>query len=133
MAASYNLTRGLPLDRARELLGDAAVEPYTEYIPDADALHSDEHILAVLAREGEAMGVSWLAAELVARYAQDPVRISSQGDSFDLSNLLKQWEKLAAPALARATAAATLAAAGSTPARVATIGRLTTGLLNPLR
>lgn len=105
MPATYDPTRGTDIDRARELLGDTAITAGTTTIPDADALHSDPHIASVLEREGWAMGVSWLAAELYARFAQEPSRISANGKSVDLSNLLVVWADLSRPARERVTAA----------------------------
>lgn len=110
MAATYDETLPTAKDRARALLGDTAVTPGTTTIPDDDALLSDGHIAAVLAllTTFEA-AVAWLADELVARFAQDPVRVSLTGLSVDYSARIPAWQALAAQM--RATAAAAAAAA----------------------
>lgn len=70
MAATYNELLPTDKDRARALLGDTEVDPAE------DALLTDEHILAVLEQEATfALGVAWLADELAASLAQEPVRV----------------------------------------------------------
>jgi hypothetical protein len=109
MSASYDEEQPTDLDRARGLLGDTTVEPETS------ALHSDEHIEAVLTREGYALGVAFLADELVTRIGQQPVRIADDGSSIDFSARIPAWQSLATRMRAVA-AAATAAAAAPTSA-----------------
>jgi hypothetical protein len=125
-AYTYSASRGGDLDRARELLGDTPLEDADGDTLDEElALRSDEQIVAILAREGFTRGVAWLAAALYAENAQQPVRITSAGDSFDLSNLLKAWDALAAPLRAELATLGEVAAA--TPVRLARIGPITAG------
>lgn len=93
---SYSAERGSDLDRARELLGGTKVADATDDDP-GEALRSDEDIQAVLNREGFARGVAWMAAGLLAEWAQQPVRITVSGKTIDYSNLLKAWETLSEP------------------------------------
>lgn len=86
MTATYDETLPTDKDKARSLLGDTDVEP------DANALHSDEHITAVLALEGSLnAAVVYLAKELIAKYAQEPIKITEQGRTIDLSERLRAW------------------------------------------
>lgn len=105
MSATYNPLLPTDLDKARALLGDTVVEPA------ADALLSDEHILAVLAMEGSfALGLAWLADELVAQFAQEPVKVSISGVSVDYSARITAWQTLATRMRTKAAEAATAAA-----------------------
>lgn len=134
MPSSYSPTRGNPVDKAREQLGDTAVQPSTTLILDEDALHSDAHIAAVQGRYGEALGLSYLAHELWARFAQDPQRIGSQGDTIDLSSQLVVWSKLAQPWLDHQNKeAADAATATSRSGRGTRIGQITAGTDHQLR
>ena len=111
MSASYNEEQPSNLDKARGLLGDTTVEPETR------ALHSDEHIEAILVRDGFDLGVAFLADELVTRIGREPVRIADDGSSVDFSARIPAWEKLATrmrAAAAAASSAATAGAAGTT-------------------
>ena len=95
---TYDAARGSDRDKARELLGDAPVDAPGSTTLDADlALRSDEDMDAILAREGFARGVAWLAAGLYAEFAQQPSRISASGKTIDYADRLKAWEALAAP------------------------------------
>lgn len=108
MSASYNEEQPTALDKARGLLGDTTVEPETQ------ALHSDEHIEAILARDGFDLGVAFLADELVTRIGREPVRISDDGSSLDFSARIPAWSALATRMRA-AAAQATAASAASAP------------------
>lgn len=105
MSASYDEEQPSDLDRARGLLGDTAVEPETS------ALHSDEHIEAVLTREGYALGVAFLADELVTRFGREPIKIADDGSSLDFSGRIPAWTALATRMRALAAAATAAAAA----------------------
>lgn len=90
MSASYDDQLTTDLDKARSALGDTLTE---------DALHSDEHIEAVLTWKGSlAAAIVYLADELVARFARDPVRVSSNGKSIDYSGRLDAWRAIAGTA-----------------------------------
>ncbi|HEU5097903.1 MAG TPA: hypothetical protein VFU22_02590 [Roseiflexaceae bacterium] len=109
MSATYNELLLTDLDRARSLLGDTIVSPASK------ALHSDEHMAAVLEAEGSlAAGVAYLADELVTRFAQQPVRIADDGSSIDFSARIPVWQALATRM--RALALATAQSGASTPA-----------------
>lgn len=87
MAATYDDTLPTDKDRARSLVGDTDVE---------NALHSDEHIDAVLAMQGSvAAASSYLAQELVARFASNPIRKSASGVSVDYTENLRLWRQIA--------------------------------------
>lgn len=103
MSASYDEEQPSDLDRARGLLGDTTVEPETS------ALHTDEHIEAILARDDFYLGVAFLADELVARIGREPVRIAADGSSLDFSARIPAWEKLAGRMRAAAAAASSSA------------------------
>jgi hypothetical protein len=120
MSASYDPTHPEARDRVRANLGDTEVEPAE------DAHHSNEHMDALLAELGEALGQAALAHELWARYAQDPQRVALTGLSIDLSAQLDVWSALAGPWLAhlqqQATQAAAAARAPANPVRPAAFG-----------
>lgn len=106
MSATYNELLLTDVDRARSLLGDTTVEPAE------DALHSDEHIVAVLDQEGSLAGaVAYLADELVTRFAQEPVKITKDGRSLDYSARIPAWQALATR-MRTAVAAAAASAVG---------------------
>lgn len=108
MSATYDELLPTDLDRARSMTGDTTVEP------EEDALHSDEHIEAVLTAEGSlAAAVAYLADELVARFAQEPVRMSDDGSTIDFSARIPVWQALATRM--RATVAAASEAAATMP------------------
>lgn len=88
MTATYDDTLPTDKDRARAILGDTNT---------ASALLSDEHITAVLALEGSvSAGAAALADELIARFARDPVRITTGGDTVDFSGRLTAWQRIVA-------------------------------------
>ena len=91
MAATYDPTHPVARDRVRANLGDTDVEP------DANALHTDEHMDAVIEEHGEYLGQAALAHELWARFAQDPASIGLTGLSVSFANLLDVWAELAKP------------------------------------
>lgn len=102
----YDDTLQTDRDRARSILGDT---------DDDHPLHSDDHIEAVLTAQGSlALGVSYLAHELVVRYEQDPVKFENAGGSYDFKERLTSWRLLATPY--RAALAATMTAATGTTA-----------------
>src|SRR4051812_35754580 len=105
MSASYDEEQPTNLDKARGLLGDTTVEP------ESRALHSDEHIEAILTRDGFLLGMAFLADELVARIGQQPVRIADDGSSLDFSARIPAWTALATRMRALAASASAAAAA----------------------
>lgn len=107
MSASYDEAQPTDLDKARGLLGDTTVDPETS------ALHSDEHIDAILTRDGFLLGVAFLADELVTRIGREPVKIASDGSSLDFSARIPAWQTLAGRM--RAEAAASSATAQAAP------------------
>lgn len=114
MSASYDEEQPTDLDKARGLLGDTTVEP------EERALHSDEHITAILARDGFLRGVAFLADELVTRIGQQPVRIADDGSSIDFSARIPAWSALASRMRAEATLVdAEASAAARTPVSAA--------------
>lgn len=107
MSATYDETLPTEKDEARSLLGDTVV------VPAEDALRSDEHYLAVIAKKGLEAGVAFIADSLVAQFSQDPVKITLSGLAVDFSARIPTWEKLATrmrAAAATASGAATLSA-----------------------
>lgn len=74
------------LDRIRDVIGDTNA---------ADALRTDERINAAIAQYGEDGAIAWLANSLVAEFAQQPVRVTSDGQSIDYSERVKAWQQLA--------------------------------------
>jgi hypothetical protein len=109
VSASYNELLETDLDRARSMLGDTVVEPASK------ALHSDEHITAVLTAEGSlTAAVAYLADELVTRFGQEPVRITDDGSTIDFSERIKAWRDLATR-MRTAVAAVEAASAANTP------------------
>lgn len=92
MTATYDETLPTDKDRARAMLGDTNL---------IKALHSDEHITAVIAAEGSLMaGVAFLANELYVRFAREPVKWEADGTKMDYSGRLEAWRSLAASAQA---------------------------------
>lgn len=88
MPATYDEQLSSDRDRVRAMLGDTDT---------TNALLSNEHIAAVLAAEGGVHGaVAFLANELVATYARTPVRWTADGATFDLTERLLTWRRLAA-------------------------------------
>jgi hypothetical protein len=107
MSASYDEEQPTDLDKARGLLGDTTVDPETS------ALHSDEHIEAILDRDGFLLGVAFLADELVTRIGREPVKIASDGSSLDFSARIPAWQSLGGRMRAQATAALTTTASSA--------------------
>lgn len=84
---TYNDTLPTDRDAIRAMLGDT----------DVDALLlSDAHITAVLASEGSATAAAaFLAEELAARFAHEPVRTTGEGVTIDYSGRIDAWYRLA--------------------------------------
>ncbi len=102
MSATYDPEERTPLNKARELLGDTAVDP------EANALHSDEHIELVLVEAGSfEAGVQYLANELITRFAQEPdsVRLPS-GMTVSFKERINAWKNLVQTLQAKIDAAA---------------------------
>lgn len=127
MSATYDQTHPTARDRVRANLGD------TEVSPAENALHTNEHMDALLAAYGEALGQSALAHELWARFAQDPSSIGLTGLSLSFSNVLDVWAELAKPWLAYQKRIADEATATLAPGRTAKIGQITAGTVQTLR
>lgn len=84
---AYDDTLPTDKDRVRAILGDTDT---------SDELLTDAHIEAVLTAEGSvSAAVAWLADALVARFAQDPVRITADGVTLDYSRRIPVWQSLA--------------------------------------
>lgn len=98
MSATYDETLSTDTDKARSRIGDTDV---------TDALMSDEHIDAVLAWRGSVdAAVVYLAQELVARFARNPIRMSDNGTSIDMSENMKVWRQIAGDAQSSAAGGA---------------------------
>lgn len=91
MTATYDPTLPTSKDRARSLLGDIDVSD-----GGANALRTDEAIVAVIAANGEQLGTAVLAEGLAAEYAQLPDSLSTGGTSFSWRERVKYWRDLAA-------------------------------------
>jgi hypothetical protein len=103
---SYDDTLATDLDRARSLIGDTT-DP---------ELHSDEHIDAVLTAQGSlGLAVSYLAWELVMRFANDPIKFTDVGGSYDYSHRIALWQVLAAPYQASLVTDATPSSVSASP------------------
>lgn len=86
MSGTYNDNVAEPKDKIRAILGDTTT---TEW------LHTDSHIVAVLTWQGSIdAAVAFLARELIARYAPQPVLVSADGMSQDYSDRLKSWQAI---------------------------------------
>lgn len=95
MSGTYQDSLPSDRDRARATLGDTSA---------SDWLHTDDHINAVLTWKGSLdAAVAFLAGELIARFAQEPVRKTAQGESLDYSDRLKSWQAIVAKAEAAAS------------------------------
>jgi hypothetical protein len=127
VSATYNPAHPTARDRVRANLGD------TDVVPAENALHTDEHMDAVLTAYGEALGQSALAHELWARFAQDPSSVGLTGLSVSFANLLEVWAELAKPWLAYQQRLAGDTTATLTPARKVQIGVITAGTVHKLR
>ena len=76
MSANYNELLLTDRDRARSLLGDTEIDPVE------DALHSDEHIAAVLEQQDSfAAAVAWLAWSLIRQVGTRGRKPASAGRS----------------------------------------------------
>lgn len=94
MSATYDDTLPTDLDRVRAQLGDTDTDA---------ALHSDAHIRAVLSLQSSvAASVAFLARELVARYASQPIRKTADGLTVDYTGRVALWQALAGDAAASA-------------------------------
>ncbi len=94
MSATYDETLPTDKDVIRSMLGD---------IDTANALHSDEHIAAVLVLQGSVnAGIVYLANELIARYAQEPVKVTIDDAGgqivVDYTERLKIWRAIVSTA-----------------------------------
>lgn len=116
MAATYDQLLPTTKDRIRALLGDTAVTPGTTVIPDGDELVTDEHITVVLAEEGSVeAALAFLADELVARFSQEPVKVTLSGLAVDYSARIPAWKDLASRMRAKLAAAEEAAASAAQP------------------
>jgi hypothetical protein len=91
VAATYqdNLTRDIDKVRA-ELGGNVTI------LPASDPLLTDEHITGVLSWMGSHdAAVSFLAHELVARFAGKPTRLTVGDLTLDYQERIPQWQALA--------------------------------------
>src|SRR5688572_29195622 len=94
MSATYDETLATDKDKIRSLLGDTNVSPAS------NALFTDEHIAAVLTIQGTIKAaVAYLADELIAQSAQEPVKIivtdGGVSISVDYSKRIPLWQELA--------------------------------------
>ncbi|HBY59060.1 MAG TPA: hypothetical protein DEH78_04520 [Solibacterales bacterium] len=133
MSATYDQTHPAARDRVRANLGDTAVAAGTTTIPEGSYLHSNEHMDAMLAAYGEALGQAALAHELHALAVQDPQRLTLPGLGLDLSAATDVWAELAKPWLAYQQRLAGNATASLTPGRTAQIGQIAAGATHTLR
>lgn len=90
MSATYDETLPTQKDQARVLLGD------TDVTPEDHAFMSDEHINAVISKEGTLeKAVAFLAQELIIRFSQEPIKISAQdGSTIDLTARIPELKRL---------------------------------------
>lgn len=83
---SYIDTLPTDKDRVRAILGDTS---------DPELL-TDGHINAILGTEDSVSGaVAFLAYELVARYINEPVKVTLDGETEDYTGRLAAWSALA--------------------------------------
>lgn len=109
---SYDERLTTDRDRVRFALGDT---------DEADWLFADATIDAVLASEGSVdAAVLYLARGLIARFAQEPVVISSNGETQDYRDRLKTWQQIVDTAEAAIAAAAVTPVTSRTSASVPT-------------
>lgn len=95
---TYDDTLSTDKDKARSQIGDTDI---------TDALMSDEHIEAVLTWKGSvALAVAYLAQELIARFARDPIRMTDNGATTDMTENMRIWRQLAGDAQAAASGGA---------------------------
>lgn len=85
---TYDETLSSDRDKIRALLGD--IEESAPYF-------TDEHIDAVYELKASDLNLSaaFLANELVARFARNPIRWTAEGVSVDMSGQLSIWQSLA--------------------------------------
>ena len=121
MSSTYDPVRGSDLDRARELLGITDVST-----PDT-AVRTDQAITAILAREGFARGVAWIAQMLYTEFAQQPTRLSDSGQTIDFSDRLAGWGALAAGLQRQLSTTAAQQGGADTAGGAPLIGRIAAG------
>lgn len=86
MSGSYDDALPTDRDKIRAILGDTNA---------ADWLHSDAHIDAVLTWQGGIdAAVAFLARELIARYARQPVVTTALGETVNYSDRLRSWQRI---------------------------------------
>lgn len=86
IVGSYHDELTRDLDIVRSMLGDTSVDAL---------LLSDDHILAVLAREGSVnRAAAFCARELLARFASQPTSASANGVSVNYASRLEVWNRL---------------------------------------
>jgi hypothetical protein len=97
VSGSYDDTLSTTRDKVRALIGDTAADAW---------LLSDDHLDVVVSLTGSLMAaVGFCADELVARFAQQPVKVSSQGELIDFSERIATWRHISAQAKAEQSAA----------------------------
>lgn len=97
ISGSWNDTLPTDRDRLRALIGDTAADAW---------LLSDSHLDAVLSLKGSLLAaVGFCCDELIARFAQQPVRTSSQGELIDFGERIAVWRQISAQAKAEVSAA----------------------------
>lgn len=87
MSFTYSETLETSTDQIRALLGDTDED---------NALFSDEHIGAAYTLMSSDMNrtTSYLANELVSRFARNPIRWTAEGVSVDMSSQIDIWQSL---------------------------------------
>lgn len=86
IVGSYHDELTRDLDIVRSMLGDTNIDAL---------LLSDDHILAVLAREGSVnRAAAFCARELLARFASQPTSASANGVSVNYASRLEVWNRL---------------------------------------
>lgn len=97
ITGSWNDTLPADRDKLRALIGDTSADAW---------LLSDGHLDAVLSLKGSLLAaVGFCADELIARFAQQPVRTSSQGELEDFGERIAVWRQISAQAKAEVSAA----------------------------
>lgn len=86
MSGSYDDALPEDRDKIRAILGDTN---------SGDWLHTDSHIDAVLTWQASIdAAVAFLARELIARYARQPVVVTATGETVNYSDRLKSWQQI---------------------------------------
>lgn len=112
VAGSYDDRLSTERDRIRFALGDT---------DDPNWLFADATIDAVLVSEGSVdAAVLYLARGLIARFAQQPVVITAQGETQDYRDRLTTWQRIVDTAEAAVAAAAVQPVTSRTSASVPT-------------